>query len=286
VVRLYSGAVGIVSIAQKLLTVGQGTPWDISNASYLRNISASDSAPSGLYFRSDGLKLYVAAAFSGTIREYDLGTAWNVSTAVYFAGFSYSASLPAGTNVNGVFFKSDGTKMYLPGSPSGDGLSGIYEFSLSAWSVSTASYSQFLGTSGLPVAVIPRDVFFNSDGDKMYLVSNTTGLPSRVAQYSLTSWDISTAVYVRALDLTARGSLHSGVFFKPDGSKLYTLNQTTDSVDAYDLSTFWDISTAVYVQSFDVSPEENTPTGLSFRPDGRRMYVVGTGSDAVNEYTL
>ena len=78
----------------------------------------------------------------------------------------------------------------------------------------------------------------------------------------------------------------TGVHFKSDGTKMYAVGVTTDTVYEYNLSTAWIISTASYVQSFSVAGQEINPQGLFFKDDGTKMYVIGSTGDDVNEYTL
>jgi hypothetical protein len=66
------------------------------------------------------------------------------------------------------------------------------------------------------------------------------------------------------------------LFFKSDGAKMYVVGSIGDDVNEYDLSTAWDISTASYLQNFSVSAQEISPTSLFFKPDGLKMYVVGS----------
>ena len=67
---------------------------------------------------------------------------------------------------------------------------------------------------------------------------------------------------------------------------MYIVGNTGNDVNEYDLSTAWDISTAVYLQNFSVATEDVTPTGIFFNPDGSKMYVVGEAGDDINEYDL
>ena len=49
----------------------------------------------------------------------------------------------------------------------------------------------------------------------------------------------------------------------------------------------WDLAYASYDGvSFDVSPQDNFTSGVSFKTDGTKMYVVGSGGQEVNEYNL
>jgi DNA-binding beta-propeller fold protein YncE len=67
---------------------------------------------------------------------------------------------------------------------------------------------------------------------------------------------------------------------------MYVIGYAGDNVNEYDLSTAWDITTASYLQNFSVATQETVPTGIFFKPDGTKMYVVGYGGDAVYSYDL
>ena len=83
-----------------------------------------------------------------------------------------------------------------------------------------------------------------------------------ISDYSvLEGWDISTASYVQNFLVSAQDSAPSGLFFKPDGTKMYVLGDNGRDVNEYDLSTAWDISSASYVQNFLVSAQDTAPYG-------------------------
>jgi hypothetical protein len=50
----------------------------------------------------------------------------------------------------------------------------------------------------------------------------------------------------------------------------------------------WDLANATYngtpVNFFYVGFQDSTPTGVFFKPDGTKMYVIGISGDDVNEY--
>ena len=48
----------------------------------------------------------------------------------------------------------------------------------------------------------------------------------------------------------------------------------------------FDVSTAAFVYLFDVSGQEQFPTGMAFSNDGLKMFVVGTDGNDISEYTL
>jgi DNA-binding beta-propeller fold protein YncE len=121
----------------------------------------------------------------------------------------------------------------------------------------------------------------------MYIVGVGTGTTGKVNDYSLsTPWDTSTASFVQFLSITSQDSNATGVFFKPDGTKMYLIGTSSDRVHEYNLSTAWDISTATVSQNFSVGAQDTTPQGLSFKDDGTKMYIIGAQGDDVNEYNL
>ena len=59
-----------------------------------------------------------------------------------------------------------------------------------------------------------------------------------------------------------------------------------DDVNEYTLSTAFDVSTASFVDSFSVSSDDSHIQGLTFNPNGTKMYLVGDQGNDINEYDL
>lgn len=152
-----------------------------------------------------------------------------------------------------------------------------------SWDIAYASYS---GTS-FSIAgqeTSPRSVQFKSDGTKMYVVGV---VGDDVNEYALSSaWDVSSASYTHAFSLSSQGSLPDAIYFKPDGTKMYVVDFSDDEVNEYSLSTAWDVSSAAFVQAFSVSAQDSSPSGISFKDDGTKMFVSGNSGQDVNEYAL
>jgi DNA-binding beta-propeller fold protein YncE len=254
------------------------TAWDVSTASYLQNfsVSAQESQPQGIFFKPDGTRMYVIGASGAAVFSYTLSTAWDLSAAGTEGYFSVAAQE---TTPSGIFFKPDGTKMYVIGFSGDD----VNEYDLStAWNVSTASYLQNFSVAAQETA--PAGIFFKPDGTKMYVLGQAG---DDVNEYDLsTAWDVSSASYLQNFSVAAQETTPTGIFFKPDGTKMYVIGSTGDYVNEYDLSTAWDVSSASYLQNFSVATQETTPTGIFFKPDGTKMYVIGQAGDDVNEYDL
>jgi hypothetical protein len=154
------------------------------------------------------------------------------------------------------------------------------------WDVSTASYaSKSFSVAGLETD--PKSsVFFNPDGTKMYIVGTAN---DTIYQYTLnTAWDVSTASYAsKSFSVAGQETDPQSVFFNPDGTKMYIVGLTNDTIYQYTLNTAWDVSTASYAsKSFSVAGQDTDPKSVFFNPDGTKMYIAGLTNDTIYQYTL
>ena len=252
------------------------TAWNISTASVINRLgAATDSVTTGVFFKSDGLKMYTIGYTGDAVYEYELSTAWDISTALYtdklFVG--YEDGTP-----ESLFFKPDGDKLYFIGRSTDR----VFEYTLpTAWSISSFRRSFYDLYRYTP---LPRSVSFTADGRNMYSLSSSK---NRVTQYALsTAWDINTLSYVTYVNVGSNDLTPEGLKFSSDGSKMYVIGSTTDSVYEYKLSTEWDISTATYYTSYSIAGYETAPTDIAFKYDGSVMYVIGTTGDDITEFNL
>ena len=207
------------------------TPWDVSTALYetgkFKSVAANGGGAVGLFFKPDGTKMYIMGYEADTVYQYALSTPWDVSTALYETGKFKSVAAQA-TNLRSLFFKPDGTKMYIVGISS----SSIYQYALSTpWDLSTALYETGKFKSVATESSGTEGLFFKPDGTKMY-----TTAAGVAYQYALsTPWDVSTALYEtgKFKSVAAEDSQVSGLFFKQDGAKMYTIGSLTDAVYQY-----------------------------------------------------
>ena len=263
-------------------SVSRSNVWNIASAVYLQNfsIAAQETTPNGIFFKPDGTKMYVVGTTGDNVNEYDLGTPWDITTAVYLQLFSVAGQE---ANPKEIFFKPDGTKMYVVGTTGDD----VNEYDLSTpWDITSAVYLHLFSVAGQETN--PTGLFFKPDGTKMYVVGTTN---DTIFEYDLDTtlgapWNVQYADYLQYFSLTAQETSPQGLFFKPDGTKMYVIDNTGDNINEYDLSTPWDVTTAVYLQLFSVTAQETNPTGVFFKPDGTKMYVVGYSGDDINEYDL
>jgi len=265
-----------LSTAQSVEGFAPVDQWSYSGNSF--SVTSEDGTPQQVFFKPDGLKMFVLGSTNDSVYEYTISTAWDVSTASY-TNKSFDVSSQE-SSPGGLFFKPDGTKMFVSGFV-GESLN---EYTLSTpWDISTASYanSSFSLTSQ---DGSPGGIFFKPDGSRFYFIGLSN---DNVYQYNLsTPWDVSTVSYSGiAFDTSSQDTSARGLTFKPDGTKMYIAGEINDKIHEYELSTDWDISTASYSSlSFDVSPQDSKPYGISFKPDGTKLFLVGDGNDLILDY--
>jgi len=141
--------------------------------------------------------------------------------------------------------------------------------------------SQSLGFSS------PRGLWFKPDGTEFYVLDRTN---AQLLSYSLsTAWDASTSSYNASYTFTvyigtAAGTEPRNMWFNSDGTSLYVIHQS--GVGEFSLSTAWDITTTSYVtgSNFYVGNYETNARSFYWKPDGTKMFVVGTTTGTVYEW--
>jgi len=186
----------------------------------------------------------------------------------------------------GMHIGSSGTKMYVIDFDNNE----IYQYTLStAYDVSTASYDSIL----LDVSSYGSrtfDVTLSDDGTKVYMLENTN---NRLHQFNLsTAWDLSSASYYNyfgGIDPESVSFYDARVCaFAGNGTKLYISNTSgSQEVFQFTLSTAWDVTTASYdSKKFSTASQETAPHGLALVDSGSTLYISGTASDSIHQYTL
>ena len=268
------------------------TAYDILTASYASKsltITTQDATMTDIAFSSDGTKLYATGDTNNTVYQYTLSTPWDISTGSYA-----TKSLAVGTQdatPRAFVFNDDGTKGYLVG----DANNTIYQYTFSvAWDISTGTYaSKSFGVASQ--ATSPQSICFKSDGTIFYITEDASGTANAIHQYTLgTAWDISTATYASKSVTTAYQSYSYefspvGLDISSDGTKIYFVGQNNglsgqSKVYSYELTTPWDLSTANTYISPTLTAQSTTLSGLYFKPDGTKMYILGVST--LYQYSL
>ena len=148
--------------------------------------------------------------------------------------------------------------------------------------VSTASFVDALDVSEQGTS--PSGIAFSGDSRDMFVVEWSE---REINHYDLdTPWDVSTAYFVDAFNVTEQEVDPRGIAFSSNGTKMFVVGTAGDDINEYDLDTPWEVSTATWVDAFDVMLQETSPQGMAFSDDGTKMFVVGVHRDNVNEYDL
>jgi sugar lactone lactonase YvrE len=256
----------------------------LATASYANKsyTAGQESTPYAVFFRPDGLRMYVIGIGSNSVFQYNLSTAWDVTTATYQTNFGLSAQ--SITSAMGLWFNTDGTKMYVHDY----GISRTYQYSLTtAWDVTTATYSsKFFTVSSYSGNC--RSFCFSKDGTKIYYVRRGN---AEIIQIPLSvAWDISTASYIFpgvTKNFSSFGYEGGGVAFSSDGRNMYAMNRTASQVYLYKLSTAWDLSTAVYSgKSFSISSQTTTANCIVVNINRDKFYIVSETGQKVYQYNL
>ncbi len=153
----------------------------------------------------------------------------------------------------------------------------------SGWIADVASFSN--STEDFSVAsqeTTPRDVTFNADGTKMYIVGQSA---DSILQYSLsTAFNVSTASYDSVSYNPIGTNLH-GLRFNSDGTKFYVLSNP--NLYQHSMSTPYNVGTASYDNvSFDFSTTGGDPYAFDISPDGTKLIVASFSLDVVYQYTM
>ena len=268
---VYHEAVGTVTSGSE----GFVDPSNWSYANKFFDTTSQIATEQDVQFKSDGSKMYVLD-YSGSIYQYSLSTAWDVSTASYD-----STSFVSDTQDDEFIsfkFKPDGTKVYIGGNTNNT----IFQYSLStAWDISTATYdskSLNITTQG----PFPCGIAFKPDGTKVFIADGDD-----INEYALsTAWDISTGSYTTVFDHGTQDTQGFGIDINDDGTKLYLMGLTNDTVFQYDLSTAYDLSTISYnSKSFSVTSQDTLPRAATFGDSGTKMYVCGSTNGKIFQYS-
>jgi len=217
------------------------TGFDLSTASYddvFLIVGFQDSFPTGIAFNTDGTKMFIVGENNEDVFQYTLTTGFDLSTASYD-----EISLHVGDQdetPTDITFNTNGTKMFV----TGDETSAVYQYTLTTvFDLSTATYDN-VEFFVLSEDSSPRDIAFNTNGTKMFIVGNDN---SSIYQYSLTTgFDISTASYSSvSFSAVNEDTNLVGIAFDTNGSKMFVTGDETDSVFQYSLG------------SVDITPTSN-----------------------------
>ncbi len=243
-------------------------------------VFAEDNIVTGIFINPTGTKLWMVGSQNDRVYAYTFGTAWNVSTLTYdniFLDVSGQVSVPTG-----VWFKSDGTQLYVTDSLGNQMLA--YDLG-TAWAVNTGTFLVAEDISTNTSNGIRT--YFSPNGDKMFVISQDQfAVPDVLNEYSLsTPWDITTLSYVGGWS-NPNSDFMGGVSFTSNGDTMYIVDTSTEFVYEFSLSTPWDLTTTTQVSSLDISSEQLAGGAPFIKTDNTKMIISGQNPSGVFGYDL
>ena len=110
----------------------------------------------------------------------------------------------------------------------------------------------------------------------IFLIFNLTFVSSAQAE----------PTFIDNLDIRSDEAVAPGITFKPDGTKMYITGQTADKILQYNLTTAFDVTSAVLEKSASITTVENKPQDVKFNSDGTVIFILGTGGNGIDRWSL
>jgi sugar lactone lactonase YvrE len=249
----------------------------LAEPTHVTAFNTTEGVPTGVTFNPDGTRMYVIGINNDTIRQYTLSTGFDLSSTVTLEQSVSITSLEG--NPQDIAFNSDGTVIFIAGT-AGNGID--------SWSLSTAYDISSMDATDDHIAFKsvggdPRDLAFNSDGTKMFILNGLT----EVKEYALsTAYDPDTLTLTNTLSISLDGA-GQGMGFSSDGKKMFLVASSTNKIHLYNLTSGFDLSDVSYFGEYSVNTSASMNiSGLAFNSDGTKMFHADFNEDEIQEYSL
>jgi len=296
---------------KQLLSVGSWT------SSGIPKVSIGEGHPRDLFFNPDGTKLFVLGNGGDDIRSVELTTAWDLTS--FDDNTVEIADLVGTSNIGGGGFEGQVYSLYIANDPNDTNTYGkkwfttgnsrdevqVYTSSV-AWDVSTIDVNAAEYISTTDFTNNPYGVSFNPSGSIMYVIVGNDTATIDIGAYNLsTNWDVTTAVYDSGSSLNLTLTDPAGntelyprnMTFNSDGTVLYIAGDQREYIYQLELSTPYDVSTAVqtkslYTQNADAysfygqtSQNFYGVSGLYYVPEPHEyFYALFNGNDQIQRW--
>ena len=290
---------------------------------YVGSVAAGINNPHTIEMQADGLKIWFTTYLEGTGSRYwylPLSTAFDITSAgsKVQQNFPSPANSVGGNSRTPIFtFNEQQTIMYVSSTGNADPTDNIFQFDIGTISLPYSQYSPALTNSSTgqinssawnDINAMTADETKNG-GDIFYAVSTDNRTSWSVAKASdgvrkivknnsgtwqynndagvtvSTGYDLSSiSPDNKYWDISHNtGYDYHGIHMGADGYHLYGVNQDDDFIRVWDLTTQWDISSAVYYRYR--TSHLTQPRALALSVDGTKMYCSQNTGD-VRQYEL
>ena len=271
------------------------TPFNVTSAIYANvtfSVTDKDTLPYGMAFSNDGAKMFVAGIAGSSIYEYTLDTPFSVTAVEFVHSFNVTAR---DIDPVGMAFSNDGAKMFVVDHSGGAineyTLNSVYPIRVSG-NLPPADYTHpTFVSSGLDLSTRVLTITFSETIDATP-ATNVVAAKIRIRE----SGSSAVGVILTAGELVAATDANTISFNLTEQHLAAVARLTTpelkidpgavrDASGNLIVGTF-DVSTAAFAHSFNVTSQDTVPTGMAFSNNGAKMFVVGNAGDAINEYDL
>ena len=278
--------------------------------------------PQAMCFSKDGTHLYTLTGLAydtGQIRHYTLSNPWDLSSASYTSMGYHQIGTPApgpyvvdNTKKNGVWeirISDDGTKFFLMSREEAKKIPRVLQYNLSTPYLVNTTFTYFNATSTKYLEEVPYEqtvpVYnsigtiigyqninvgynqyinsfdFDSDGSRFFI-----GNHQKIYEYTANDFNINASVYNSSYSNqymnTTTMSIHNlngNLLYIQDNGIIYQVQSDSNLDLGNTYNSYSD-------KMFYIGDKEYTPEAIALNASGTKMYITGTSSKKIHEYTL
>lgn len=242
------------------------------------DISAETENARATSWKPDGSKIFVTGRFTENVASYDLPEPWNLKTATFSGEFDLSGEFGSTSQLSrahGLYLRNDGEKMWVFNRTE------IWGYTLEVpWELPSASKTYYKDLSDFVER--GHDFDFTPDGSRIFIDDRDA---RAVHEATLaTPWDITTLEWSYTLDISDQEDEVRGLEIIKEGTIMLLMDTGRKEILQYQMSTPYDLKTARFINSFDVSGQTGDPRGLSVHPAYDYFYVTGRDNQKIYQY--
>jgi len=279
------------STGDELVSWELTTPFDITTATNfcvgpIVNVLSNMTDPRLIFYRRDNGDVHLyghlkSGAANQRVKVFSPSPSPNLDDFAFFAEKDVSGLDVDLDSFEGLWVGPDGENLYtVRGSISVDD---VFWFEMSTGNdISTLSFTEKNNADGQS----PRGVALREDGSLLFIYYRNPTNPDAVFRWPLsTDWDVDTKGSRTSLAADFSNNPR-GLWFKPDGSELYLMDDSDTVVYQFNLPTPWDFTGATQTNTFNYSGQSGSSSDLTFSTDGSKMYLCNAADQEIIQYNL
>jgi len=229
-------------------------------------------------WRPDGSKIFITGRYTENVVSYTMTEPWDIGTATFSGEYDLSNEFGSTSQISvahGLFLHDGGELMWVFNRTE------IWGYTLETpWELSTAVQTSYFDLQDFVQR--GHDFDFNPDGTKLFIDDRDAQAVHEV--HLATPWDITTIEWEYTLDISDQEKEVRGLEMVKGGTIMLLMDTVRQEILQYALSEPYNLSTARYLNAFDVSEQAVQPRGLSVHPDLKYIYVTGRDNQKIYRY--